>query len=112
MFPVSGPPAGLAPFENETLGPGVAVASRPPCIGPKARIKKTSAWRPKLRSQMKFQVSPAPSRAAPFEKENSAEEFRFYINRCLPQQRATFRRSDVRRILQSLTEIETDSSCE
>ena len=42
------PPAVLAPFEKETSGPGVAVASRPPCIEPEARRKKTSAWSPKL----------------------------------------------------------------
>ena len=38
-----------------TFGSGVAVGSRPPSE-PKARKNKTSAWRPKLHSPMKFQV--------------------------------------------------------
>ena len=36
---------------------GVAAVSRPPCIEPKARRRGPSAWRPKPRLRMKFQIS-------------------------------------------------------
>ena len=50
------PATGCEPDHSEgNFGSGVAVGSRPPSE-PKARKKKTSAWRPKLRSPIKFQV--------------------------------------------------------
>ena len=56
-FQVS-PATGCEPDHSEgNFGSGVAVGSRPPSE-PKARTNKTSAWRPKLHSPIKFQVSP------------------------------------------------------
>ena len=49
-------PQRCCPIRERNFGSGVAVASRPPSET-KAQKNKTSAWRPKLLLQMKFQVS-------------------------------------------------------
>ncbi len=71
-FQISSAPAAL-PHSRKKLGvPAVAAVSRPLCIEPKARKEEyfgleTEPTSTHL-SQMKFQLSPAPSRAGSFRR--------------------------------------------